>query len=322
MLDETLLFEEGDGAERRGRKGAPVRLNPDYGHLVGFDMEAKRLRLVATNFAGETVWEAHQRLTPPDNRRTLINTILGFIDHGLKEIRNRHRNVLGIGLAANGIIDARRGVILHYDLVPAAKDMPLRDLVAGRANLPCCMDNNIRVLTLAEWMSGAAQHLHSFVCLAVRSGVGAGIVIDGKLFAGSHGFAGEPGYAPVTLGRDARRWKHLQNVVSESALGVDVEASDFALSEGKARRAGELLGAHLATMASLLDPQAVVLAGGLLRPDRPLWDSVARVFRQMVLPELADRVQILPARLGPFAAAIGAAHRCFQMLYPLEPDRA
>ena len=66
------------------------------------------------------------------------------------------------------------------------------------------MDNNIRVLTLAEWMSGAAQHLDSFVCLAVRSGVGAGIVLDGKLFGGSHGFAGEPGYAPVTLGQDAR----------------------------------------------------------------------------------------------------------------------
>ena len=55
MLDEGLLVEEGNGAERRGRKGSPVRVNPEYGHLVGFDMEAKRLRLVATDFAGDTV---------------------------------------------------------------------------------------------------------------------------------------------------------------------------------------------------------------------------------------------------------------------------
>ncbi len=320
MLDRKLLVEDGDGTERRGRKGSPVRLNPDHGHLVGFDMEAKRLRLVVTDFAGTTVWQAHKRLFPSKDRRRLIEQILGFIDKGLKEIRNRYRQVLGLGMAANGVIDARRGVILHYDLVPAARDIPLRDLVAGRTNLPCCMDNNIRVLTLAEWMNGAAQHLHSFICLAVRSGVGAGIVTNGKLHVGSHGFAGEPGYAPVTFGRDWRQWKPLQNVVSESALGVDVEASDFKISEGTARRAGELLGAHLATLAAVLDPQAILLAGGLVRPDRPLWDPMIRVFRQMVVPELVDRVQILPARLGPFAAAIGAAHRCFEMLYPLEPD--
>ena len=80
-----------------------------------------------------------------------------------------------------------------------------------------------------------------------------------------------------------------------------------------------MIGAQLATIAALLDPQAIVLAGGLLRPEGPLWDAIVRVFRQMVFPELADRVQILPARLGPFAAAMGAAHRCFEMLYPLEP---
>ncbi|MBN1489980.1 MAG: ROK family protein [Phycisphaerae bacterium] len=318
MLDQKLLIEDGDGSERRGRKGSPVRLNPNYGHLVGFDVEAKRLRLVATNFSGDTVWETHQKLIPPADRRKLIDVILSFIDKGLREIRGRFRRVLGIGLAANGIIDVRRGVILHYDLVPAARDIPLRDLVAGQTNLPCCMDNNIRVLTLAEWMRGAAQHLHTFVCLAVRSGVGAGIVMDGKLYVGSHGFAAEPGYTPVTFGQDARQWKHLHNVVSEIALGVDVEAADFKLSVGKARRAGELLGAYLATIAALLDPQAIVLAGGLVRPDGPLWDPMVRVFRQTVVPELADRVQILPARLGPYAAAIGAAHRCFEMLYPVE----
>lgn len=322
MLDRRLLIEQRNGAERRGRKGSPVRLNAAYGHLVGFDMEAKRLRLVATDFAGEKVWEMHQRLAPPSDRRKLIDVLLGFIDKGLKEVRGRYRHVLGIGMAANGVIDARRGVILHYDLVPAAKEILLRDLVAGRTGLPCCMDNNIRMLTLAEWMSGAAQHLQSFICLAVRSGVGAGLVIGGKLHAGSHGFAGEPGYTPVTLGHDSRQWKHLHNVVSETALCVDVEASDFRLSQGKARRAGELLGAHLASMAALLDPEAIVLAGGLVRPDGALWDPMVRVFRQMVLPELADGVQLLPARLGPFAAAIGAAHRCFEMLYPVEPDSA
>ena len=114
-------------------------------------MEAKRLRLVATDFAGDTVWETHQKLTPPASRRKLIEVVLTFIGKGLKEIRGRYRNVLGIGLAANGIIDARRGLILHYDLVPAATDMPLRDLVAAG---PVCPAAWTTTSACSRWPSG------------------------------------------------------------------------------------------------------------------------------------------------------------------------
>ena len=319
MIGQDLLIEELTGTERRGRRGVPVMLNPSYGHLVGFDMEAKRLRLLVVDFAGNTVWQTQQKLVPPKNRRVLIDDILGFIEKGLKEIRQKYKNILGIGLAANGVIDVHRGVILHYDLVEVARDLPLRDLVAGQTGVPCVMEDNIRALTLAEWINGSAKHLDSFICLAVRSGVGAGIVINGRLHLGSHGFAGEPGYMPVTSGSNANQWKHLQQVVSESALGVDVEANGFELTEAKAKKAGELIGAYLASMVALLDPQAIVLAGGLIQPDQPLWDPMVRAFRRLVLPELTDSVQLLPARLGPFAAAVGATHRCFEMLYPLEP---
>ena len=64
---------------------------------------------------------------------------------------------------------------------------------------------------------------------------------------------------------------------------------------------------------------AALVAGTLIQPDGPLYDSMVRTFRRFVLPDIADRVQLLPARLGPFAAALGATHRCFQMLYPSEP---
>jgi glucokinase len=294
-------------------------INPACGHLVGFDMEAKRLRLVLTDFAGHTVWQSYQKFAAPKGRQALIDRILSFIDEGLGEIRPRFRKLLGIGLAANGVIDVQRGVILHYEMVEAARDLPLRELVSDHTGLPCCMDNNIRALTLAEWMSGAAQHLDTFICLAVRSGVGAGIVIDGRLHVGGHGFAGEPGFTPLPIGPNPSQWKQLQHVVSETALGVDVETNGFDLPEARARRAGELLGAQLAAMAALLDPQAIVLAGGLVQPGRPLWAPMVQTFRRLVLAELVDRVQLLPAQLGPFAAAVGAAHRCFEMLYPIEP---
>jgi glucokinase len=179
------------------------------------------------------------------------------------------------------------------------------------------MENNIRAMTLAEWTGGAARGLSSFACVAVRSGVGAGIVLDGRLRPGVHGFCGEIGYMPVPDPGPAAEWKNLQQTVSESALGVDAEAREFDLSEPVARRAGEIVGAQLASMATLLDPEAFVLAGGVLNPEGPVWPHALDAFRATALPELADRVQVLPAQLGPFAAAVGAAHRCLYELFPV-----
>lgn len=320
MLKDNLLLEDGAGTKRRGPHPVPVRVNPEYGQMLGFDFEAKRMRLVAVDFAGNVTWSHQERLRPMRDRQALIDRLLTTIAKGLDMIRAERAAPLGIGLAVPGIVDMKTGTILHYDFIDAARDIPLRDLVASHTGLPCSLEKNIPAYALTEWMSGAAQHLSNFVCLAVRSGVGVAMLRDGRVIRGSHGFSGGAGYFAIPGDRPASQWKTLQDTVSEHALSVDVEAKGFALSEAKAKRAGELVGAQLAALATLLDPEAVVLAGGLIQPDGPLWRWIERTFRRFLLPDIADRVQLLPSRVGPLAAAIGATHRCFQMLYPTTQD--
>jgi predicted NBD/HSP70 family sugar kinase len=178
------------------------------------------------------------------------------------------------------------------------------------------MENNIRAMTLAEWIAGAARGLHTFACVAVRSGVGAGVIMNGRLRGGDHGFCGEIGYSPMGAG-NAVPARNLQQTISESALGIDAEAEDFQIPEATARRCGEALGAALASMASFIDPEAFVLAGSVLKPLGPVWPHVVASFRRHTFPELVERVQLLPARLGAYAAAQGAAHRAFHELFPV-----
>ncbi|MDQ3441684.1 MAG: ROK family protein [Planctomycetota bacterium] len=319
MVEQGLLREEVGTAnrQRRGRRGVSVGLNPTFGHLLGFDMEAKRLRLVVANFSGEIVWERRKALLPPKDREALVNEIFSFLDASLEEIRPQFSPLLGIGLAASGVIDTRAGVILHYDLIPQAVDLPLRDLISQHVGLPCVMENNIRAMTLAEWTLGAARGMNSFVCMAVRSGVGAGVVLNGRLLPGSHGLCGETGYMVLPTRGSASRWKNLQQTVSESAMGIDIEAAGFGISARVARRAGELIGSQLASIAALLDPEAIILGGSVLNVDGPVWPHVLSSFRATALRELVEQVQLLPARLGPFAAAQGAAYRCLYELYPV-----
>ncbi len=319
MVEQGLLREEmtTPSGERRGRRGVSVGLNPRFGHLLGFDMEAKRLRLVVSNFAGEIVWEGRRALQPPGDRQDLVDAIFSFLDDSLAEIRPRFPQLLGFGLAASGVIDTRRGVILHYDLIPQAVNLPLRDMIAEHLGLPTVMENNIRAMTLAEWTLGAARGMNSFVCMAIRSGVGAGVVLNGRLLTGNHGFAGETGYMVLPTGGPAGQWKNLQQTVSETALGIDIESAGFNLSPAVAKRTGEVIASQLASIAALIDPEAIVLGGSVLNPEGPVWPHVLRAYRKTALAELTDSVQLLPARLGPFAAAQGAAYRCLYELFPV-----
>jgi N-acetylglucosamine repressor len=317
MIGEGLLLEELVGSDRRGRRGVVVRLNPNFGQLIGFDMEAKRFRMVVTDFAGEVLWQHRQALKPPRSRQKLIDEITEFIDQSMTEIRQRFSKPIAIGVAASGVVDHKRGQILHYDMLPYAVDLPLRDMIAGQVQLPCVMENNIRAMTLAEWVNGAGKGMHTFICVAVRSGVGAGLIINGRLRAGKHGLCGEAGYMVLPSGDDSSKWRNLQQTISESALEIDIETDRWVLNEQTARRCGELLGSQLASMAAIIDPEAMVLAGEMLQPAGPVWPHVIRTFNEHALAELAQHVRILPAQLGPFAAALGVAHRALYEIFPM-----
>src|SRR4051794_21606395 len=104
MVGEGLIREDGTVGERRGRRGVSIRLNPRYGHLVGFDIEAKRMRLVLTDFTGEVVWKTRRAMPRVKDRAALLEEIGDFLDTAMTEVRSRTKKVLGFGVAASGVI--------------------------------------------------------------------------------------------------------------------------------------------------------------------------------------------------------------------------
>ena len=322
MIDGSLINEHLDRTERRGRRPIPLSTNPDYGCFVGLDFEAKRMRVVVVDFSGQVLFKRQQKLGPMKERKTLIDQLLGFVDQGLEAAKALKTEVLGVGVAAPGTIHRKSGTLVRHDLIEAAHDIPLRDLIEGHTNLPCVVDNNIRCYALTEWTSGAARHMSNFICIAVRSGFGMAIMLDGKALNGSHELSGEAGSSPAPSHKPISQWKTLNELVSEKALEVDTEAKSLTISKRKAKSAGEILGAQAASLAILLDPEAIILAGALLEPEGPLWDIVKQTYRRFILPDVTDRVVLIPSQVGRYAAAVGATHRCFQELYStkLESD--
>jgi glucokinase len=221
---------------------------------------------------------------------TALETIEELLDRLRDGARARGVAVTGVGLGIPGTVDAERGVVgvdVHY--APELAGVPLAARLGPRVGVPVFVDNDVNALALAEWTWGAGRGARSLVMLALGTGVGGGIVLDGRLHRGAAGFGGELGHVPIDFdgrpcicgGRGC-----LKTYVSgtdiarrgEERLGRPIGADEvFRLAAAGRVEAEEIvdevcraLGAGLAVIVNGLNPERVLLAGSVAKSLRPL----------------------------------------------------
>jgi N-acetylglucosamine repressor len=333
-----------EGARARGQAGRPattLELNPAAGQFVGIDFEARQLSAVAVDFSQEIIRREQRMIRASDNAESVV----AKIEEAIVAVRVARRPLLGIGVAVPGAVDDRRGVALHYEFIRNWRNVPLVEMLAGRFHAPIYLENNIRSMALAERWFGRCQGIENFVCVGVRSGIGAGVVIGGQLYRGNDNLAGEiggwrcgtsaaSGAASATLEQRAsvRAILHQLSVVLAaggiSALrsrpGRPPQLEDVlqAASEGDPvvcetlRRAAVALGEVLGQLSLLLNPEEIVIAGPLVGLEdaflNPMRDAVAN----LTPPLHAQPPQIAASQLGDFGGALGAAAMALHQFTP------
>ena len=265
---------------------------------------------------------------------------LEVIARAVEDIRAQAGDVEAVGLGVPSLVDWDDGVSRWSNHLPL-DDLPLRDLMTERLGLPVVVDNDGNLAVLAEHREGAARDCRNAVFLAMGTGIGGGLVLDGKVYRGSHGYAGEFGHMVVDHdgadcpgacpGRGC-----LEALASGRAIGVAGErvardAPDSALGrrlaesgavlgqvvtelahEGdEAARAvladvGRRLGAGLTGIVNALDPDVVVIGGGAVTAGDLLLDPAREVVAARALPPVARAVRIVPAQFGEEAGLLGA----------------
>jgi glucokinase len=249
--------------------------------------------------------------------------------------------VAAVGMGIPSLMDRARGVARwtnHLDL----EDVAVADVLAERLDLPVTIDNDANLAMLAEHHSGAAQGAAHAVMLTVGTGIGGAIVVGGRLLRGAHGAAGELGHIVVDLdgppcpGNCPSRGC-LEAVASGSALALEGERiaeSDKTSQLGKeaaagraitgalvtelahdgdpaARRAveavGRRLGVGLASIANALDPEVIVIGGGVIAAGELLLAPAREELAKRALPPIAATVRVEAARFGAESGMLGAA---------------
>ena len=256
---------------------------------IGVDVGGTTVAAGLVSAAGR-VLEHVQAPTHERGAGTALETIGELLDRLRDGARARGVTVTGVGLGIPGTVDVERGVVgvdVHY--APELVGMPLAARLGPRVGVPVFVDNDVNALALAEWTWGAGRGARSLVMLALGTGVGGGIVLDGRLHRGAAGFGGELGHVPIDFdgrpcicgGRGC-----LKTYVSgtdiarrgEERLGRPIGADEvFRLAAAGRVEAEEIvdevcraLGAGLAIIVNGLNPERVLLAGSVAKSLRPL----------------------------------------------------
>jgi glucokinase len=280
-----------------------------------------------------SVLERRERPTPADDVPATVETVAGLA----AELAEGGGEAVGVGAA--GMVEFAAGT-LRYAPNLAWREVPLRDLVSERTGLPCVVDNDANVAAWAEYRFGAARGFRHVLLVTVGTGIGGGIVADGALFRGAHGFAAEIGHIIVepdgppcgcgnrgcweqvasgrALDRLARAEVERDPFGRIAALAAGEEAAGRHVSEAAREgdpaavaafaTVGRRLGEGIAGLVNVLDPEVVVVGGGVAEEGAVLLDPARAAFVEAVeAPEHRPEVPIVPAALGNDAGAIGAA---------------
>lgn len=255
----------------------------------------------------------------------LIEAIVGMIGHVLEHDRVTRSSVQGVGLGLPGPIDFDRGIVHFFPNIPGWKNVPLRTIIEKKTRMRVAVDNDANVMALAEYSLGAAKGSRNAVCLTLGTGVGGGLILDGKLYRGSSYAAGEIGHMPLNergpscncggrgcLESYIGNRRIMQQV--RKAFGRDIPLEEVsAMAYRGNKKAAALwdsvaghLGVALASVVNLLNPDCIVIGGGVANAGRILFDRVADTVCCRAMPVHARTVRIVKAKLGSDAGMIGA----------------
>ena len=235
----------------------------------------------------------------------------------------------GIGIGAPGPVDAKRGIVHTLVNVPGWREVPLGRLLTRRLRRPCRVDNDVNLVALGEWRFGAGVGSRHLICLTLWTGVGGGLILDGRLYRGAGGAAGELGHmvmdpdgprcgcgrrgcfetlvsagAVVRLARDAMRTA--RGRLASKQGGEAARAGD-----PRARRVwmeiGRRLGQGVANLVNLINPERVVIGGGVANNWALFAPALRATLRTEAMAVSVRAVRVVRGRLGDQAGVLGAA---------------
>ncbi|MHB1253967.1 MAG: ROK family transcriptional regulator [Candidatus Humimicrobiaceae bacterium] len=350
---DNIIKEIGDGSSSGGRKPKLYTINNKLGYVIGIDVGGTNTRGILTDLSGNIINYLKIKTKAKEGKETVLSKVVSVANEIIDASKISREKLFGIGMSISGIINSYEGVSIFCPNIPGWENYPIKHIMEKEFNLPVCIDDSVRCAAVAEKRFGIAKDNDNFIFISIGKGIGLGAFIDGKIYRGSMGLAGELGH--ITVSEDGplcncgnkgcleaiasgpgilkRAREGIKNGIVTSISreinndfeNLTVEIISKAANEGDKyayyliNRTGEYIGIAIAAALNLFGSDLVVLWGGILECGDIILDAIKRTVKMRALEFISKRVRIEKTALGDNIAALGAAQTFIDKLYS-EPD--
>ena len=314
-------IRKGSSSSKGGKKPILLSFNPEYRQVVGIDIGGTKVKVVVTNLNGDVSFERTFSSKAVRSKEDFYNLISNII----KSLNLEPNKILGIGIGVPGTVDSRNGFVSY---MPAfeLRNLPLKEDLQKMIEIPIFVGNDVTLNALGEMWKGAAKGHKNVLMISLGTGTGAGMIINGNLYEGSNGMAGEIGYMITDWSKEnshdlpfgrLERWfsgysfeKILEKNSSKITVKDFFELSDSDLNFSKILdEACEHLALAISNAICLLNPDIVVIGGGIgYNQYERIIKRILPVLKNVTPREILEGLFFKKASLADLGVCLGAIY--------------
>lgn len=339
LIEDGLVLELDAMESKIGRPGIALTLKPEGGAVIGVEIGVGFISVILTDFVANLLWREWTECSPTKPQIEIISEAEKLIDQAISFAKEKHLRLLGIGLGVPGLVNVQKGELLFAPNL-GWRDVPLRLMWNQRFHLPLYVENEANLGALGEYYFGVGRDVDNFIYLSSGVGLGGGVIINGKLFKGGHGFAGEIGHIQrdpqgemcgcgrrgcwetqvgpravlqrvkrsIETDPDNTLVKYVNGDLNNLTFNqvVDCALQGDQLCRSAMEEVGKNLGKGIADLANIFNPDIVVIGGAFSYGREVLLPVLKETINNETLPAVKENLRVEFSEHGADACVLGA----------------
>jgi glucokinase-like ROK family protein len=340
LLETGLLVEDGLAESEGGRRSSLLRIPRSAGLIAAVDLGATSIDVALSTLGSELVAHRGEPADVREGPKAVLGRVKKLLTELLKEQGASRRDVRAIGVGVPGPVEQASGLLRSPPIMPGWDRFPIRDAFAGEYAAPVFVDNDVNVMALGEHWGGVGKGLDNVLFVKIGTGIGGGVIADGRLYRGTQGCAGDIGHicvdpegpvcscgnrgcleamaAAPAIALKAERCARAglstnlnavlveRGELSAKDVGEAASVGDYRALE-IIRESGRLVGRVLATLVSTLNPSLIVIGGGVANIGHSLLAEIRSTVYRRSLPLATRNLPIVLSELDETAGVVGAS---------------
>ena len=342
LLTQNLIHETGSNSGAAGRPATWLEINPQAGMVIGVELGVDFVSVAVTGLEGNILWRRKEDADPAKGQNKMLDQTLQIVKEAMSVNKKKNTPFLGLGLATPGTVNPDKGLLifapnLHW------RNVPFQKIFHEQTKLNIFIENDANAAAVAEYLFGTARQNQNFIFVFAGVGIGGGLFLNGRLYRGKNGYAGEIGHFPIMAEPSSQTvchcgnrgcWETYANQYSiiqriqarlevkrssiipklmadqNSPLSIPLikQAADVGDKEAidSFLEAGRAMGQGFAGLINIFNPEKIILGGPLSIAGDYLLPAIKETITRHSMPEIDQQTEVVLSTFGPDASLIGA----------------